>query len=73
MIYLDLPGDEPLASFEGQHHGDVLADDGDGVGLLVQREAGLEAEELLQGEGRLRLTLLEAVLGVAVQLEVETV
>lgn len=50
-----------------------MADDGDGVGLLVQREARLEAEEVLEGEGRLGLTFLVSVLRVSVQLEVEAI
>lgn len=70
---LHLPLDEALPRVERQHHDHVLTDDGDGVGLLIESEAGFEAEEVLQRQRRLGLSLLVAVLGVAVQLEVEAI
>ena len=71
--YLDLPLDEALARVEGQHDRDVLADDGDRVGLLVEGEAALRAQKVLQAERRLGLALLVAVLAVGVQLQVQAV
>lgn len=68
-----LPLYQSFSGVEPQHHYHVLADDGDRVGLLVQREAGLDAQEVLQGEGRLGLAIFVAILGVAVQLQVQTV
>lgn len=69
----NLPLDEALPRVEGQHDDDVLAQDGNRVRLLVQREAGLAAEIVLQRQRRLRLAILVAVFGVAVQLQVQAV
>lgn len=71
--YLDLPLDEALPRVEGENHRHILAEDGDRVGLLIQSEACLDAEEVLKGEGCLGLPLLVAVLAVPVQLQVEAI
>lgn len=70
---LHLPLNEPFPRVKGQHNGHVLAQNGDSVGLFVQRKPGFHAQKLLQGERRLCLSMFVAVLGVTVQLQVETI
>lgn len=68
-----LPRNELFSGFEGQNDDDILANDGDGIGLLIERKAGFEAKEVLQRERGLRLAFLIAVAWVSVQLQVEAI
>lgn len=68
-----LPRNELFPGLKCQNYDDILADDGDGVGLLVERKAGLESKEVLQRERRLCLALLVAIAWVSVQLQVKAI
>lgn len=68
-----LPRNELFSGLKGQNDDDILADDGDSVGFLIERKAGLEAEEVLKRERRLCLALLVAIAWVSVQLQVEAI
>lgn len=70
---LHLPLDETLARVKGEHHRHVLANDGDGIRFLVQREPGLHAQEMLKRQRCLGLAVLVTVLGVSVQLQMEAI
>ncbi len=64
----DLPLDEVLPGVEGkQDHSRSAAHDRHDMGLAVQRKPRLDAVELFQPDGRLRLAILEAILRVFVQ------
>lgn len=68
-----LPSNKPFSRFQRQHNADVRAHNGHGIGLLVQSEPWLEAQEVLQGEGSLALSAPVTITWLAVQLEVQAV
>lgn len=70
---LDLPLNQPFSCVKGQHDCHVLADDCDGIRFLVQRKSRLHAKELLKRQRRLCLAVLVTVLGIPVELQVETI
>lgn len=71
--YFDLPLYQSLSRIESQNDDDVLADDGDGVRLLVERKSRFDSEEVLKGQRRLGLSLLVAIFRISVQLQMQTI
>lgn len=68
-----LPLHQTLTCVERQHNGHILAQYCYRIRFFVQRETGFHSEELLQRQRRLRVVLLEAILGVPVELQMQTI